>query len=252
MPSTDVSHVPAGAPHLHRIVFLREKYPTREYYPFNQQPFLETGQIQIDSALTLLVGENGTGKSTLLKALARKCGIHMWGASPKTRLQQNPYEQRLHQFITLEWAGKPPPGAYFGSDVFQNFAESLDEWAAADPGLLKYFGGQTLVTLSHGQSLMAYFRSRYRLGGLYLLDEPETALSPRTQVEFLHLLAEQSRRGHAQFIIATHSPILLACPGATIYSFDHAPIQPIAYEATGHHQIYKAFMHDRRPFLPPE
>lgn len=238
------------APYLRKITLLPDRYPAHDHYPFNLRPFQETKTLTLDTPLTFFAGENGAGKSTLLKALARKCGIPMWGASEKRHFRQNPYEQRLHHYVVLDWAEDPPPGAFFGSDIFQNFAENLDEWATADPGLLKYFGGASLVAMSHGQSLMAYFRNRYCIKGLYLLDEPETALSPKTQLEFLRILAEQSRDGHAQFIVATHSPILLACPGAVIYSFDHAPIQPIAYQDTEHFQVFKAFMANPESFLP--
>ena len=121
--------------------------------------------------------------------------------------------------------------------------------ALPDPGQLKYFGGSSLVTKSHGQSLMAYFRARYQVEGLYLLDEPETALSPKSQLELLGLLDRMSRQGHAQFIVATHSPILLACPGATIYSFDRIPLEPVSYEETEHYRIYRSFMQDPTEYL---
>jgi predicted ATPase len=96
---------------------------------------------------------------------------------------------------------------------------------------------------------MSFFRSRYQIKGLYLLDEPETALSPKSQIELLALLDKMSVDGHAQFIIATHSPILLACPSAKIYSFDHSEVQPIRYEETDHYRLYKKFMEDRNTFL---
>ena len=96
---------------------------------------------------------------------------------------------------------------------------------------------------------MSYFRNRYRIHGLYLLDEPETALSPRSQLELLEILGTNTRAGHAQFIIATHSPILLACAGAKIYSFDHIPVCPLAYEETEHYRIYKNFLMDRKNYL---
>jgi predicted ATPase len=96
---------------------------------------------------------------------------------------------------------------------------------------------------------MSFFRSRYKIKGLYLLDEPETALSPRTQVELLRLLQEMSGLGHAQFIIATHSPILLSCPNSVIYSFDGTPVKAIRYEDTEHYQIYKNFMKDPKKYL---
>jgi predicted ATPase len=129
--------------------------------------------------------------------------------------------------------------------VFQHFAQYLDGWAASDPGQLKYFGGKSLVTQSHGQSILSYFKARYQIKGLYLLDEPETALSPKSQISFLDLLAKMGGKGHAQFIIATHSPIILSCPVATIFSFDHIPIKTVRYEKTEHFMLYKKFMEDR-------
>jgi predicted ATPase len=105
---------------------------------------------------------------------------------------------------------------------------------------------------SHGQSLMSFFRSRYQRRGMYLLDEPETALSPTSQIELLKLLSATSGTGNAQFIIVTHSPILLASPGAVIYSFDGSRIKQIAYEDTTHYRLYKSFMENRERYLMAE
>jgi len=99
---------------------------------------------------------------------------------------------------------------------------------------------------------MSFFKSRYQLKGLYLLDEPETALSPRSQLEFLRMLMEAGDGNHAQFIIASHSPLLMACPAATIYSFDHANIKTVSYEETEHYQLYRSFMEDWRRYLSPK
>jgi predicted ATPase len=96
---------------------------------------------------------------------------------------------------------------------------------------------------------MSFFRSRYQIKGLYLLDEPETALSPKSQIELLALLDKMSIDGHARFIIATHSPILLACPSATIYSFDHPSVEPVNYEETDTYRLYKSFLTDRNKYL---
>jgi predicted ATPase len=96
---------------------------------------------------------------------------------------------------------------------------------------------------------MAFFRSRFKVKGLYLLDEPETALSAKKQIQLLKLLQDMTAQGHAQFIIATHSPILLACPNAKIYSFDYIPIKTIDYEQTEHYKIYKDFLNNREKFL---
>ncbi len=105
------------------------------------------------------------------------------------------------------------------------------------------------MSQSHGQSLMAFFKSRLKIKGLYILDEPETALSPKSQLELLELLKEIGRSGQAQFIIATHSPILLACPGAKILTFDDAPVRQIDYEDTNHYRIYKEFMADPKKYI---
>ena len=235
--------------HLKGVTFQPEKYPTREYYPFMLPIFHQTKHITFDAPVTLFVGENGTGKSTLLEALARACGIHIWRMSEGVRYEANPYEDHLPRYLALDWAQGRVPGSFFGSDIFRDFAQFLDEWAASDPGQLEYFGGRSLVTQSHGQSLMSFFRSRYQIKGIYLMDEPETALSPRSQLELLDILGKMSEAGHAQFIVATHSPILLACPNARIYSFDHVPVRPVAYEDTEHYQIYKSFLDDRSSYL---
>ena len=235
--------------HLKGVVLRTQEYPTADHYPFNLPVFRQTERVALDTPVTLFVGENGTGKSTLLMALALKCGIHIWRDAETWRFERNPYEHRLYEHISVEWVDGPVPGSFFGSATFQHFVQVLDEWAAADPGQLNYFGGRSLVTQSHGQSIMSFFRARYRIKGIYLLDEPETALSPKTQIELLQLITEMSQAGHAQFVVATHSPILLACPGATIYSFDHIPIKSVRYEDTAHYQIYRSFMEDRRLYL---
>ncbi|HPO16273.1 MAG TPA: AAA family ATPase [Candidatus Hydrogenedentes bacterium] len=250
MPSEVSSADQRPAPaHLRAVTFASEAYPTREHYPFDRPVIQQLHEMEFRSSITFFIGENGTGKSTVLEALARAAGIHIWGASERGRFKWNPYEGLLHRYMTLHWVNGLVPGSFFGADLFRNFAESLDEWAAADPGLLKYFGGASLVTQSHGQSLMSFFCARYTLRGLYLLDEPETALSPKTQVELLRLLAQYSQQGCAQFIIATHSPILLACPGAAILSFDALPVRPMLYENTEHYQVYKAFLNDPDSFI---
>ena len=137
------------------------------------------------------------------------------------------------------------PGAYFGSDIFRDFANILDSWAATDSGQLEYFGGKSFLIQSHGQSLMSYFRSRFQIKGIYFLDEPEAALSPRSQLELLDIIAKNIRAGHAQFLIVTHSPILLACVNSKIYSFDDETVCTIKYEETDHYKIYMNFLLNR-------
>lgn len=236
--------------HLKAVTLRPEEYPTEEHYPFSLPVFRETKCIPLETPATFFVGENGTGKSTLLEAVATRCGIHIWRDDDRARFEHNPYERKLSQYIAVEWTDGRVPGSFFGSEIFRHFAMILDEWAASDPGQLEYFGGKSLLTQSHGQSLMSFFRARYCLEGLYLLDEPETALSPRSQLCLLKLLHEMGQAGHAQFIIATHSPILLACPGATIYSFDQAPVRSVQYEETDHYRVYEDFMAGPERYLP--
>ncbi|MCP3955805.1 MAG: AAA family ATPase [Desulfobacterales bacterium] len=235
--------------HLESVTFSLENSPTQTAYPFNLHVFQKTRQLTFSSPVTFFSGENGAGKSTLLAALAEKCRIHVWAGIERTRFERNPFEGMFYKFIAVKWSNGSVPGSYFDSEISRNFATYLDEWAAADPGILEYFGGKSLMAQSHGQSLMSFFKARYRFKGLYLLDEPETALSPGSQLKLLQLLKEMGAAGHAQFIIASHSPILLACPGATIYNFDESPIREISYTETEHYRVYREFMADPDKFL---
>ncbi|MDD5233347.1 MAG: AAA family ATPase [Syntrophales bacterium] len=237
--------------HLNTIQIDPARFPVKDGYPFHLKIFQETKRIDLKSPVTFFIGENGTGKSTLLQAVCRKAGVHIWKSSGRTRFNSNPHEETLYKYIDIRWTKDPVPGSYFGSDIFRDFTLALDEWAAADPGQLNYFGGKSLVSQSHGQSLMSYFKSRYKIPGIYFLDEPETALSPRSQLEFLELMAEMAEAGHAQFIVATHSPLLLACPGADILSFDNIPVRPIRYEDTEYYRIYRDFLSDPESWLKP-
>ena len=228
--------------HLEEVRLLTEQYPTRDHYPFNIDVLQQTRTIQFPSPVTFFIGENGSGKTTLLEALARRCRIHIWSGIERTRCIMNPYEERLFLYIDVKWTDGIVPGSFFSSQIFRNFAQLVDEWEADNPGQIDYFGGKSLIAQSHGQSIMSFFKSRYKIKGLYLLDEPETALSPKSQLELLKLLQEMSAQGHAQFIIATHSPILMACHGSVIYSFDDIPVKRIPYEETEHYRIYRDFM----------
>ena len=235
--------------HLRKTTLFPEKYPSKDCYPFNLPNLNTTRTVTFDNAITFFVGENGTGKSTLLRAIAHKCGIHIWEPEEGRRVQFNRYEHELYRYIGVEWVDGIVPGSFFSSAIFEYFASILDEWAFASPKTLDYFGGKSLMNLSHGQCHMSYFENRYKLKGLYLLDEPENALSPKTQLQFLRLLKEMTEKGHTQFIIATHSPILLAAPNATIYSFDYSPVQRVDYEDTNHYQIYKKFLNNRDKYF---
>jgi predicted ATPase len=235
--------------HLLGIRFNKEHYPDRDLYPFNLSLIKRTPGLSFNTPITFFAGENGTGKSTILRAICRACGIHIWEGERRRRCSRSPWEDSLHNFTDVVWKNGSVPGSYFSSEIFRDFAATLDEFAVSDPGILSYFGGRSLMNQSHGESLLSYFSARYSIEGLYLLDEPETALSPSSQVRLIRIITDAAARGDAQFIIASHSPILLACPGATIYSFDEALPKIIKYEDTEYYKVYREFLEDRQKFL---
>jgi predicted ATPase len=227
--------------HLLELSIDQARFPTRSAYPFGLRVVQETERVPLDAQVTFFTGENGSGKSTFLRALAHRCGYHIWENAGRSTGRHNPFAERLYECLDLRWRDQAMPGAFFAAEIFRNFAELLDAWAATDPGLLAYFGGSSLTEKSHGQCNMAFFASRFRVPGLYLLDEPESALSPRRQLELLHILAEASASGHAQFVVATHSPILMSLPGARVLSFDLCPVGEVAYRDTDAYRLHRRF-----------
>ncbi len=237
--------------HLERLVFHHERFPTQDAYPFNLEILRSTETLEFSTPITFFVGENGSGKSTLLRAIARRCGIHIWEGLERARLSNNPFEEELHNYIEVRWRRAPVPGSFFAAELFRGFSQSVDEWAINDPEVLETYGGKSLLVQSHGQSHLAFFTHRFRIEGLYLLDEPENALSPKSQLLFLDLLQKFAKSGVSQFILATHSPLLLSLAGAIIYCFDRLPLKPIGYEDTEHFQVYKRFFEQYRAARGP-
>lgn len=227
--------------HLLEISIDSSGFPSVETYPFMIPAIQGETTVEFSSPVTFFIGENGSGKSTLLRAIARRCGIYLWQGIQRPRYETNPLSEELYRFVALRWSDGSVPGSFFGSDIFANFARILDEWATMDPGIMKYYGGESLVSKSHGQCNMAYFTHRFSRRGIYFLDEPETALSPRSQLELLELLKTFSATQDVQFLIATHSPILLSMPEARIYRFQDEGINPVSYTDTEYYTIYRAF-----------
>ncbi|MGD2207185.1 MAG: AAA family ATPase [Anaerolineae bacterium] len=237
--------------HLVKVRIHSQRFPSRRFYPFDIPVIAETKALSLRGPVTFFLGENGSGKSTLLDAIARKCGIHVWDKPRRHLAHNNPFETKLKDYVTTTWANGSVPGSLFRAETFRDFADFLDDVALCDPGRLRYHGGRILNTLSHGEGILSYFGGRFHVKGLYLLDEPESALSPASQIKFLKLLRQFEADGQAQFIISTHSPILLSHPGAQIFSFDSVRIQEMAYEDTTHYKIYKQFFTDRSLLLGP-
>lgn len=235
--------------HLKRVIIRGDRFPTRAIYPFNVSPVASSQELVFRRPVAFFLGENGSGKSTLLDAISLRCGIQVWDKPRRHLAHSNPFENKLADYVHITWTNGRVPGTVFRAETFYRFADFLDDVALCDPGRLEFHGGHVLNTLSHGEGFLAYFSGRFRIKGLYFLDEPESALSPANQLRFLHLLRGLEEEGHAQFIIATHSPILLSYPGAQIFGFDEPSldggISEVAYEDTAHFRIYRQFFVDR-------
>lgn len=225
--------------HVRRVTIQSDRFPSREYYPFDLPVLQHTPRLEFDQPVTFFVGENGSGKSTLLKAIAEACGIYIWGGEQRARFDESPYEGWLHRYLEVEWSDGKVPGSFFAAESFRSFRQMLDDWATEDPELLDDFGSRSLMSQSHGQSHMAFFAHRYRLRGIYFLDEPENALSPRRQLELVAILRANAASGQAQFVVATHSPVVLSCPGAGVLSFDQVPLRSVRYQDTDHYRVYR-------------
>ncbi len=228
-----------------RKLTFRRPFPTTDHFPFNIRTFQGTDSVELNPPLVFFAGDNGAGKSTLLDAIAAAAGLTAWGGRKTHRVHNNPYENSLPAYIQLEWVRRRPYGFYFRAETFFNQAATLDEILEVDPGRGAYYGGGSLNAVSHGESFLKMFQSySYELAGLYLMDEPEAALSPRGQLAFMKLVEQRIKDGKGQYIIATQSPILLAAPSALILDFDGEAITAVPFTATGSYTFYRDFMAD--------
>ena len=155
----------SSPPHIASISIAAARFPQEDVYPFNLEVLQKTPAITLSSPVSFFVGENGSGKSTLLKAVARRCGIYIWSGIQRTRYAPNPYEEQLSRYLEVEWRDGRVPGSFFAAEMFRSFSQLVDDWASSDPGLLEYFGNRSLLSQSHGQGHLAFFRSRFALRG---------------------------------------------------------------------------------------
>ncbi|HWP95451.1 MAG TPA: AAA family ATPase [Syntrophomonadaceae bacterium] len=236
-------------PFLKDIRFHWESVNTKNRFPYNIPALQGLGNIELTGNVTFFVGENGSGKSTLLEGLAIKCGFQLMGGGRASLVDAHEDHHSLEELITLSWLPKVKTGFFLRAETFYNYASYIDELAKESPEAYQPYGGQSLHKQSHGEAFLSLFLNRFHMQGIYLLDEPEAALSPQRQLAFLRLIWKLEQSGQAQFIIATHSPILMAYPGATILDFDQSPMQETVYENTEHYFITKRFLNDRKKFL---
>lgn len=231
---------------LRKITLLRDKIPSFEQYPFSIPAIRTLEELNLESKVTFFVGENGSGKSTLLEAIADRCDFNTAGGGRNNSYHVYASEAQLGPYIRLSWLPKITNGFFLRAETFYQFAAHIDE---VDQSGFRQYGGRSLLEQSHGESFLSVFLHRFRGRSLFLLDEPEAALSPTRQLTFLRIIHELVSDGNAQFIIATHSPILLGYPNCDIFSFDHHPIQKVDYEMTEHYQITKYFLQNREKML---
>ena len=226
------------------IELKRGEVESFDRYPFSLAAVRPLERLEFHPAVTFFIGENGSGKSTLLEAIAVACGFNAEGGSKNFRFGTRESHSELHRFLRVS-RGHPRPrdGFFFRAESFFNVAteiENLDKEPFGTP-IGPSYGERALHEQSHGESFLALVLNRFRGHGLYLLDEPEAALSPKRQLAVMtriHDLVEEK----SQFIIATHSPILMAYPDAFIYQFSAAGIERVAYEETEHYRITRDFL----------
>lgn len=213
-------------------------------YPFSIPAIRHLNELSFSDGPTVIVGENGVGKSTLLEAIAVQLGCNPEGGSRNFNFSTADTLSKLKNYVRVVRSGRKVPDAYFyRADTFHNLATEVDRLGAA-----RSYGKESLHRASHGQSVMRLIEHRFRPGGIYLMDEPEAALSPRRQLEMIAMICDLVAQG-AQFILATHSPILMAIPGAALVELDEEGTRTASYETLDHVRIYRRFLNDPASIL---
>jgi predicted ATPase len=260
-----------------REIQLRDGETRPEDFPFNLPVIRQWQPLAFSSPVTILVGENGSGKSTVIEAIACAAEIITVGSGAAHRDPSLAHVQTLAKWFKLIWNKRVRKGFFLRAEDFFGFVKRLaqtrvemqreldrieDEYQgrssqaqglarmpyARELGDMQTRYGEGLDTQSHGESFLALFQARFVPGGLYLLDEPEAPLSPLRQLALISMIKEMVAED-SQFIIATHSPILMAYPGAEILSFDQLPINQVGYQSLEHVNLMRDFLNDPDSFL---
>jgi predicted ATPase len=228
-----------------RVSLQRDKVDSFDRYPFSLPAVRSLDRIDLHPKVTFFVGENGSGKSTLLEAIAVSLGFNAEGGSKNFRFGTRCSHSVLHEYLRVaKGVRRPRDGFFLRAESFFNVAteiENLDAAPSFGPPAISYYGGRSLHEQSHGESFLALMTERFGGQGMYILDEPEAALSPQRQLAVLSRMHDLIL-DDSQFIIATHSPILMAYPDAYIYLCGKGGISRIAYEETEHFQITRDFL----------
>ena len=236
---------------LHEVRLAREGVPSFDQYPFSLPAVRHLDRLVLHPNVTFLVGENGSGKSTLVEAIAVAFGLNAEGGSRNFNFNTRGSHSALHRHLVLARGHTRPWDCYFlRAETFYNVAthiEELDAQPSTDRPIGPAYGDRPLHEQSHGESFFALFQNRFHGQGLYLLDEPESALSPMRQMAFLRVLDDHVN-DCSQFIIATHSPIVLAYPRAWIYELGPNGAERVPYEKTEQFSVYRDFL-NRYPLM---
>lgn len=231
--------------YISHVSLQRDDVPSFEGYPFSIPAIHALDTLPLHARVTFFIGENGSGKSTLLEAIAVAMGFNPEGGTRNFHFSTRASHSELSHYLRIAKGVKPPrTGFFFRAESFFNLAseiERLDAEPAASPPVINSYGGHSLHEQSHGESFLSLMMNRFGSQGLYLLDEPEAALSPARQLAMLARMHDLIR-DDSQFIIATHSPILLGYPDALIYQFDGAALSSVNYRDTDHYQITRSFL----------
>jgi len=222
----------------------RSEIASFDEYPFNLDAMRNFSRLKLHPKVTYFIGENGSGKSTLLEAIAVALGFNPEGGTKNFNFETKQSEYELSKYL---WVTKshlqPRDGFFLRAESFFNVATQIDEL-----DLKGWYGGKSLHEQSHGESFLTLMTTRFRGDGIYILDEPEAALSPQRQLAILSRIHDLVRDS-SQFIIATHSPILMAYPDATIYQCGPDGINETTYEETEHYQVTRDFLMNRERML---
>jgi predicted ATPase len=229
-------------PFLKRLTFIADRVKADEF-PFTI-PAFQRGKLELnfERPITIIVGENGTGKSTLLEGIADLCGFNLSGGNRNHAFNRDQEQPTIARALRGAWLPKVTRGFFMRAESFFNFGRYIDglDHSGGDPRAP--YGGKSLLEQSHGESFLALFANKFHGQGIYILDEPEAALSPRRQLQFLKVIRMLELEGDSQFIIATHSPILMAYPRAQLLMFDGRVIREVALSETPHYQLTREFV----------
>lgn len=234
--------------YLRSVELKRDNVKSFLKYPFSLPAIKHLSSLEFHPKVTFIVGENGTGKSTILEAIALACGFNAEGGTRNFNFTTSDTHSELHNYIKLiKGIRTPKDGFFLRAESFYNLATNIDDLEKERSGILSSYGGRSLHKQSHGESFFSVFMNRLSGNGLYILDEPEAALSPSRQMSMISKIHELVGQ-NSQFIIATHSPIIMSYPEATIYEIKDK-LEVTTYEETENYQIMKSFMNNKNKML---